>query len=118
MSQSGERQTRDELLDTLPLDEELKSSVGQERIMLKPFLFCLISVSFYLLFLRYCDFSDSNKTIGRYLFEYTDMKKLEGEIKTNDLSETVEEKSSVVSKYGLDFELFYNVRNALRILSR
>ena len=46
------------------------------------------------------------------------MKELEGEIKTNDSSEIVKEKSSVVNKFGLDFELFYNVRNALRILSR
>ena len=77
-------------------------------------------MSFYLLLIRYYYYSSTHSynSIKSDLFEYPHMKELEGEIKTNDSSEIVKEKSSVVSKFGLDFELFYNVRNALRILSR
>ena len=43
--------------------------------------------------------------------------KTTGQIKTTDVPQIVKVKSDeLVSKFGLDFELFYNVRNALRIL--
>ena len=43
--------------------------------------------------------------------------KTTGQITTTDSYQIVkDEYTELVSKFGLDFELFYNVRNALRIL--
>ena len=82
--------------------------------MWRPLLFCLISISFYIVFIRYHSYSHNYRIFNRYL--YPKYRKSAGEMNTNDSSQIVDkEKSSVVSKFGLDFELFYNVRNALRI---
>ena len=52
-----------------------------------------------------------------YLFKDPPIVKTTGQIKTTDSSQIVKEKSTeLVSKFGLDFELFYNVRNALNFL--
>ena len=52
-----------------------------------------------------------------YFFKDPPIVKTTGQITTTDSSQIVkDEYTKLVSKFGLDFELFYNVRNALRIL--
>ena len=76
-------------------------------------LFCLMSIFLYLAFIRY----DRHWIGSTYFFKDPPIVKTTEHIKTTDSSQIVKEKSTeLVSKFGLDFELFYNVRNALRIL--
>ena len=77
-------------------------------------VFCLMTIFLYVVFIRD---RDRHMTGSTYLFKDPPIVKTTGQIKTTDSSKIVKEKSTeLVSKFGLDFELFYNVRNALRIL--
>ena len=72
-----------------------------------------MTIFLYVVFIRY----DRHLIASTYLFKEPPIVKTTGQIKTTDYSQNVKEKSNeLVSKFGLDFELFYNVRNALRIL--
>ena len=78
-------------------------------------VFCVMTIFLYVVFIRYD--RDRHRTGSTYLFKDPPIVKTTGQIKTTDSSKIVKEKSTeLVSKFGLDFELFYNVRNALRIL--
>ena len=70
-----------------------------------------MSIFLYVVFIRY----DRHGIGSTYLFRDPPIVKTTGQIKTTDSSQIAKEKSTeLVSKFGLDFELFYNVRNALR----
>ena len=72
-------------------------------------LFGVMTIFLYVVFIRYD--RDRHMTGSTYLFKDPPI------VKTTGSSKIVKEKSTeLVSKFGLDFELFYNVRNALRIL--
>ena len=51
-----------------------------------------------------------------YLYKDPPIIKTTGQITTDSPKIEKEKSTELVSKFGLDFELFYNVRNALRIL--
>ena len=72
-----------------------------------------MSISVYFVFIRYDLYG--YMISKKYLLKYSPIKTTIGQIKANDSSQITKEKSLVVSKFGLDFELFYNVRNALRL---
>ena len=74
-----------------------------------------MSIFLYLAFIRY----DRSWIGSTYFFKDPPIVRSTEHIKTTESSQIVKEKSTeLVSKFGLDFELFYNVRNALRILIR
>ena len=72
-----------------------------------------MTIFLYVVFIRY----DRHMIASTYFFKDPPIVNITGQIKTTDVPQIVKGKSDeLVSKFGLDFELFYNVRNALRIL--
>ena len=75
-------------------------------------LFCLMTIFLYIVFIRY----DRHMMTSINFFKDPPIVKTTGQITTTDSYQIVkDEYTELVSKFGLDFELFYNVRNVLRI---
>ena len=75
-------------------------------------VFCLTTIFLYVVFIRY----DRHMIGSTYLYKDPPIIKTTGQITTDSPKIEKEKSTELVSKFGLDFELFYNVRNALRIL--
>ena len=75
-------------------------------------VFCLTTIFLYVVFIRY----DRHMRGSTYLYKDPPIVKTTGQITTDSPKIEKEKSTELVSKFGLDFELFYNVRNALRIL--
>ena len=75
-------------------------------------VFCLTTIFLYVVFIRY----DRHMIGSTYLYKDPPIVKTTGQITTDSPKIEKEKSTELVSKFGLDFELFYNVRNALRIL--